>query len=233
MDAMVVQAIASGRHACGDNPAVLQALQLLAPKRAGELLECTVKANAAQGLGACVALVGLAVTSPLFTGRTAAAANRDLHAAASTLVVALPGDPVRPASTLPTWQQRPIDEAVVADLMLALWCVDAALADRAAGHLLAWPATYGLDALLVPAARRWMGHTAAHTAASFQRLLAACLAHLQARAVQPLAPPADCGHANAACRVAAATARHCRSFWQARWTRCGSTKQRRWRAATL
>jgi hypothetical protein len=74
----------------------------------------------------------------------------------------------------------------VADLLRALTATDPALAERAAAHVLAWPRTYDLDRVLVPALRDLK-----HVDAAIEPLRAACLAHLRVRAAEPLAPPAD------------------------------------------
>ena len=57
--------------------------------------------------------------------------------------------------------------------------------------MLAWPKTYGLDSVLVPAVRDLLGSAAAKDSAGVQRLRAACLDHLRRRIAEPLAPPAD------------------------------------------
>jgi hypothetical protein len=84
-----------------------------------------------------------------------------------------------------------VDSAAVVNLLTGLGAIDPALADRAVDHILARPKTYGLDAILVPAARGLVGAGRMRGAAAVERLRAACLAHLQARTAEPLAPPAD------------------------------------------
>ena len=63
---------------------------------------------------------------------------------------------------------------------------DRTLAQRAAAHVLTWPKTYDLDRILVPALRAMQ-----RVDAAIEPVRAACLAHLRARAAEPLAPPAD------------------------------------------
>jgi hypothetical protein len=70
--------------------------------------------------------------------------------------------------------------------LLALVAADRTLAVRAAAHLLAWPKTYDLDCVLIPALR-----TLKHIDAAIQPLRAACLANLRVRVAEPLASPAD------------------------------------------
>ncbi|MDO9713650.1 hypothetical protein [Paracraurococcus lichenis] len=81
--------------------------------------------------------------------------------------------------------------AAVVDLLTGLGTIDTALADRAVDHILAHPRTYGLDAVLVPAVRGLVGAGRMQGVPSVERLRAACVAHLRARAAEPLAPPAD------------------------------------------
>ena len=186
IEAMVTQVMATGVHGQGENAALLAALGLLPASRAGELLARVVQANAALGLGACADLLRQAVLAGFEAGQ--------LRAAASALVEALPGDPARPVPAgLSLWPQA-LDAQAIADLMAALCPIDTGLADRAAAHLLAWPQTYGLDALLVPASRRWAAignQPEVFKAAPVQRLCATCRAHLEARVALALAPPGD------------------------------------------
>ena len=74
----------------------------------------------------------------------------------------------------------------VTDLLSALVAADQTLAERACSHILAWPQTYDLDRVLVPALRALK-----HIDAAIEPLRVACLAHLRARTAEPLAPPAD------------------------------------------
>ena len=64
-------------------------------------------------------------------------------------------------------------------------------------HILAWPKTYDLDAVLVPAVRTLVGAGTTQGSAAIERLRAACVAHLRARVAEPLAPPTDWRRANA------------------------------------
>ena len=141
--------------------------------------------TAASAFGACANLLS-----------RMAAARKQGHApnfagAAARLVEALPGNAPRTAPRDP-WQRRPkVDAAVVVDLLTGLGAIDTALANRAADHILATPKTYGVDAVLVPAARALVGAGKMHGAASLERLRSTCVAHLRARTAEPLAPPAD------------------------------------------
>ena len=184
IETLVSHVIATGLHGIGDNAALLAALGLLPAGRAGALLARVVQANAALGLGVCADLLRQAVLAGL-------AADR-LRAAANALVEALPGDPARPLPDYP-YGLRPqaLDAQAMADLIAALCPIDMDLADRAAAQLLAWPQTFGLDALLVPALRHLADQPVVFKAAPVQRLCVACRAHLEARVALALAPPGD------------------------------------------
>jgi predicted 2-oxoglutarate/Fe(II)-dependent dioxygenase YbiX len=166
-----------------DTPAIVGAVGLLPPHRAAALIERIIAGTAATSFGACGGLLARAVA-----GRPD---GRDLHAAATVLVEALPGDPARAAPRSP-WERGPdINPDFLVDLFTALGHIDAALAERAADHILAWPETYDLDSLLVPALRRLTGSGMNHSAAAVRRLRGACLAHLRARVAEPLEAPRD------------------------------------------
>ena len=135
-----------------------------------------VQGTAGTAFAACAGLLA----------RAAAWGPAGLHGAAASLVEAMPGDPAR-AAPAPSWQRpAPVTPRAVLDLLAGLGGADPALAGQAAAHMLAWPGTYGMDAVLVPAARELPAG-----APGAGMLRAACLAHLRARAAKPLAPPAD------------------------------------------
>ncbi|MDQ2801439.1 MAG: hypothetical protein M3Y41_01655 [Pseudomonadota bacterium] len=90
-----------------------------------------------------------------------------------------------------------VDPVFVADLLTGLGAIDHDLAERATDHILAWPKTYALDPVLVPAARRLMRSTDVFGLPAVERLRTACLAHLRARVAEPLAPPDDYRRASA------------------------------------
>jgi hypothetical protein len=80
---------------------------------------------------------------------------------------------------------------MVADLCNGLGAIDPALVEQAARYILAWPALYNLDAILVPALRQLAEGCADFGTPGLARLREAVLAHLRARTAEPLAPPAD------------------------------------------
>jgi hypothetical protein len=74
--------------------------------------------------------------------------------------------------------------------------IDPGLAKRLAAHLLAWPKTYDVDDVLVPAAERLLQGGAPRSGAAMTGLLAACLAHLGTRAAEPLEAPQNWSRAS-------------------------------------
>ncbi len=144
---------------------VARALRLLPSNAAADLLTRVVDGPAALEARAAI---------------LAACADLDIASAAARLVAALPG------ATLPTdpWGgRRALSPAVVVDLVRALAPREPALLEAAVSTFLAWPATWDMDAVLVPAVLE-LGPLSA-------RLRDACLAHLRARVALPLEPPAD------------------------------------------
>jgi hypothetical protein len=114
----------------------------------------------------------------------------DLIPAATVLVEALPGDPNQ--SAIAPWYRRTLVEPdFVVNLLSALRYLDTPLADQSVTHMLAWPLTYDLDTVLVPAALILNARTEIQGSRVFRRLSAACLDHLRARIAEPLEPPQD------------------------------------------
>jgi predicted 2-oxoglutarate/Fe(II)-dependent dioxygenase YbiX len=184
IDAFLADLSAAGVYSQNDNEALVVALGLLPPARAAELIERIIAGNATQALGACGDLLARWAAAARDAGRAA-----DFLPAARALVEALPGDPARMPQ--PDWRRPQVEPAFVVDLLTALGQIDAALADRAADHLLVWPKTYGLDAVLVPASLVLTERAGSRDGAAVRRLRAACLAHLRARIAEPLEPPRD------------------------------------------
>ena len=174
---MLTDVIAAGGHDPRDVGAILDALGPLPPQERAALVEQVVRGTAGTAIAACAGLLSRAA---------AAWGPAGLHGAAATLLDAMPGDPAQ-AAPVPSWQQpAPMAPRTVLDLLAGLGAVDPALAEQAVAHLLAWPGTYGMDAVLVPAARDLPAD-----APGAGPLRAACRAHLGARAAEPLAPPSD------------------------------------------
>jgi len=174
---MLTDVIAAGGHDPRDAAAILDALGRLSPPERAALVEQVVRGTADTAFTACAGLLARAA---------AAWGPAGLHGAAAALLAAMPGDPAHTAPA-PSWQ-RPaaVVPRTVLDLLAGLGAVDPALAGQAVAHLLAWPGIYGMDAVLVPAARDLPAD-----APGAGPLRAACVAHLSARAAEPLAPPSD------------------------------------------
>lgn len=203
LDAFLADLSTAGEYSQSDNAALVEALGLLPPGRATELIERIIARNAGADLGACGELLARCAAVARDTGCAV-----DFLPAAKALVEALPGDPAR--APQPDWPRPRVEPGFVVDLLAALGQLDAVLADRAVDHLLAWPATYGLDPVLVPAALILTERAASRDGSAVRRLRAAGLAHLRARIAEPLEPPGDWTRASdLPCRC-----RHCTELSQ-------------------
>ncbi len=184
---MLTGVIAAGAYSAQDNAALVQGLKLLAPSRVGSLLFDVVRSNADLHIAGCADLLARAAAVSAWRG--------ELQHAAMSLLDAMPGDPSRPQAQADAWRRERAEAAAVHDTLRALILAEhddlAALADQAVTHWLAWPKTYGLDTVIVPALRLLAERPALMDRPACQRLHAATLAHLQARVSQDLAPPAD------------------------------------------
>jgi predicted 2-oxoglutarate/Fe(II)-dependent dioxygenase YbiX len=202
IEAILVDIIATGVHGKADNEAICKALRLLPARRACELAERIIAANAGRCLGSCADMLDrCAHVAALATG---------LAPAASALLAALPGDPARPAQAAFAWDRQPMAAGFVVDITSALLRIDSKLASAAVAHLLAWPKTYGLDDVILPAVRQLSQERATRALEPVQALRAACLAHLQRRSALPLEAPGDWSRAPAqgcACRRCAELSR--------------------------
>jgi predicted 2-oxoglutarate/Fe(II)-dependent dioxygenase YbiX len=188
IEAFLADVSAAGDYGKSDNEALLEAAAQLAPQRAAALIEHLVRANAAKDPGACAELLSRGAAAP-----RAAGPAQNLVAAAKALLDALPGNPARAPqrSVNVWWRPREVDSDLVVDLVTALERIDAALAKQAIDHLLAWPKTFGLDAVILPAVRRLTSQARTRAKPGVQRLRAACVQHLRARTAEPIEPPAD------------------------------------------
>jgi hypothetical protein len=106
------------------------------------------------------------------------------------LVEALPGDPNH-SQVAPWYRHTLIEPNFVVNFLSALGHLDTPLAEQAVNHMLAWPQTYGLDTVLVPAVLTLSTQTAIHDNEAFQHLRSACLDHLHTRIAEFLEPPQD------------------------------------------
>ncbi len=202
IDTFITGISAAGRYGQGDNAIIIRALRALPAKRACDLLQQVLRANADLRIGGCADLLQRASTVAAWRGL--------LHGAARSLLDALPGDPTRPAAPKDAWRRKDLDAAGLSHLLRSLCRIDSELAEQAVRHWLAWPKTYGFDSLIVPALRGLAEQPAMRRHAAYQRLCTAALQHLQARAAQALAAPADWRRdANLSCRCV-----HCNGLRQ-------------------
>ncbi len=203
-------------HGKSDNAAILVAVALFPPERAAQTIEAIIASHASGALAPCCALLRAAIAG-LFAGEP-----KHLATAAKGLIASLPGDPA--LTPVDQWGRRrhvTPGAGVVADLVRIAEPVDAELARRLAEHLLAWPKTYGVDRALVPAVKRLLEGGARRSGAAMTGLLAAGLAHLEARAAEPLDAPQNWSRASdirCSCEHCAALRRFLASPSTETWT---------------
>ncbi len=190
----------------GDAAPIVEGIGQLPSGRAASMMTRLIAGAAEGGLTACGALLARGVALGLAV----------VLDAAKTLVDALPA-----ALAPDRWRRGPeVTPGLIVDLFTALPFIQPALADRAATHILTWPATYDLDTVLVPAVRQMLGSGKAGNSAALERLRLGCVAHLETRIAQPLAAPRDWGRPNSltcTCRHCAAPGRFLADPANARW----------------
>jgi len=186
IDAFLATLTAAGVYGKGDNEAVLMATRLLRPERTAALLERIMAANAPHALDACADLLARAVAAASADGGAL-----DLRLAATTFIAILPGDPARAPDPAAIWRAQIVDAAIVVDTLTAVGAIDASLADAVADYLLAWPKTYDVDAILIPALLSLNEQTGSRNVPAIRRLRGVCVEHLRSRIAQPLEPPRD------------------------------------------
>jgi predicted 2-oxoglutarate/Fe(II)-dependent dioxygenase YbiX len=185
IQSMLERLIAQPGHARADNSAILDALDVLSREHAAERLNAIVEAHGVDALGACAALLGGALEGPFATRPNL------LRSPAEALVACLPGD----AKTAPKdqWDRPRIarpEAASLVDLVAITEVADAALAKRAANHVLAWPKHFGLDRVVIPAVKRLL-QAKKRGGPAIDALHGACVAHLRQRIAEPLEAPHD------------------------------------------
>lgn len=184
IDAFLAGVSAEGHYAAQDNEAILRAATLLSAQHATELLVRILRRNAQAHLAACGDLVLRCVAA--LAGTTC-----DLMQIGAALIEALPGPPTRQQEVDPWTTPVPVKPAFVVDLLTATSRIDEGLAARAIEHLLAWPKTYKLDNVLVPAARAFVEVAESRAWPAVRRLREASLDHLRERIALPLEAPRD------------------------------------------
>ena len=187
--ALVAGVTVGGDYGKGDNPALVSALALFSPLDAAEAVRRILTANAARDPAACAELlrnISEAVRTAHGTAATAA-----LRLAAEALVEALPGQPAA-AAMGGSRQVRP-RPALVVDLLQAIFSLQAGdLGFRLVAHVLAQPAVFPMDEIVVPAALALVAGTEAQRAwPPIRELTAACRNHLGRRIAEPLKAPTD------------------------------------------
>jgi hypothetical protein len=188
------------------------------------MIEAIVVSHVKDALASCCALLHSAIAGPFADN------PKHLAAAARSLITSLPGDPA--LAPVDHWGRRRATPGanVVVDVVRIAEAVDAELAKRLAEHLLAWPKTYGLDRALVPAVKRLLEGGARQSGAAMMCLHAACLAHLEARAAEPLEAPRDWSRASnvlCSCEHCAALSRFLASTTSETWTLKAAERVRR------
>lgn len=216
-----------GICANGDVDAILGALGLFSVKENAAFMERLVAGTAKTSLGTCARLLCRVATA------TAGAGCAHLSGAAAVLLDALPGD----AAPREIWQHDSrVQPSFIVDLFTALTRIDAALAERAADHVLAWPQTYELDRVLVPALRELMGQAEIKDSSGVDRLRRACVEHLRSRVVEPLEAPTDWKRASAvgcSCRYCSELSIFLAAPEQKTWTLRAAEAHRRHVQATI
>ncbi|CAK0769258.1 2OG-Fe(II) oxygenase [Gammaproteobacteria bacterium] len=171
-------------YTLGNNANLLQAAGLLPSARAAKLIERIITNNARKALNACNDLLARCVATPIGISMA------DLIPAAIILLEVLPGDPARVPANQPRWEHPSVGYKLVADVLYALSAIDATLAEQSLNYFLAWPETYPLDSVLLPAAKH-LAESPPNNLSTVKRLCAVCSAHLQTRIAKPLEPPQD------------------------------------------
>ena len=189
IDAFLSGVLGHGLHDKSDNKAIVIALQMLSPERAVALIERMITASTRSP----------AICSDLLARAVVALADNPgrLAEAAKVLVGALPGGSAQPV-IYDSWS-RPtgVSPECLVDLFSALARIEEAVASRAADHVLAWPKTYDLDTVLVPALCKLAKEAAINGSGAVERLRVMCAGHLRARLAEPLEEPRDWSRASA------------------------------------
>ncbi len=145
-----------------------------------------IAVSAAKAPSACIALlIGLCTNH----GQDD---REQLSSATQCLFSALPGDPKR-FPEKPAWKYRCLDLSIsdIADMMAGFSMIDTAIAEQTLEYMLAWPALYEMDKVLLPAALQLATSTVSDESPAITRLRERVISHLQARLAKQLEPPVD------------------------------------------
>jgi len=184
IDAFLAARSAKGDYAASDNEAIIRAAALLAPERARKVLIQIVRHNTPTHPGACADLLKRRVMAP--EGRLG-----DMARIAATFIDALPRAQDEDAGHFAQRRTDPVTADLVDDLVTATSLIDPGLAHRAVDHVLAWPKTYKLDSVLVPAAVALASRPECRGWPAVEQLRHACLDHLRKRIALELEAPRD------------------------------------------
>ena len=187
IDGFLAEMTAKGKYCGPENAALVEAMGLLSQQRAAELLELMIARNAHMLPGACANLLARMVETIAFDNSPAL-----LRPAAAALVESLLGERDDTHAADPWHHPAAVDPGLIDDLLYALARIDAeSLAERVVDQVFARATTFGVDAILIPAMLQLMERAQMRRLICVERLHAACVEHLRARAAEPLVPPAD------------------------------------------
>jgi hypothetical protein len=189
IDEFLAELSANGHYAASDNEAIVRAATVLPRPRVTDLLVAIVRRNAPAHLDACGDLLLRCVAAPTDS-------ICDVAQLGAALIDVLPGDPARRVKLDPWARPTSVQPGFVVDLLTATSKIDAGLGARAIEHLLAWPRTYALDAVLVPAALAFTKRAESVAWPAVGRLREAALDHLRRRVALPLEAPRDWARIN-------------------------------------
>jgi hypothetical protein len=184
-EAFLKSVTAAGEHDNRDNESIVDALPRLPAERAAAVVLEIMARSAPRRPEACADLLARIARSPHL------GALPGLGGVAVQLVASLLGDPPEASARNP-WDKSPRrGPDLVVDLVNGLGSIDPPLAARAIDAILARPGSFDMDSALTPAARRLVAYEPAAASQATERLRQACIAHLETRIVEPLAPPSD------------------------------------------
>jgi len=120
-----------------------------------------------------------------------------LNNATEKLFAALPGDEKRfPALNHWQIQNMALSSSDIAEVLECFSMVNVDLAEKTLNYMIAWPASYDIDQLLLPAAIQLVKSKVDNELPTIARLQQQVITHLQTRLAEPLVPPADWSRSN-------------------------------------
>ncbi len=148
-------------------------------------MEQAINISAVNGQETCAALLMGLSSSGL-------GASKDLIVAAQALFASLPGDPDRFPQLQP-WERSRITVSVdlVVNVLTSFSLIDATLTKNTLDYLLAWPASYDMDRILIPVALQMTKTQMCRDLPVVKPLRNAVRTQLDERVTEVLEPPAD------------------------------------------